>query len=144
MFTKSYAFPSGTLRNISPIPPPSSASFVDIDKDVVLPLLQPVISSISLPDASNAVQELIRRQATEPQIENLSLKTPKSDHKSTVEVELERLEAKLRTVQLALEMLTGACATLPDPEPDLAKDQEDNDDGGMLIHISTLGLFAQG
>lgn len=69
-----------------------------------------------------------------PQIENLSLKgTPKSDHKSDIEVELERLENKLRTVQLALEILTGACATLPDPisesqegEPDAEEDDEGN------------------
>lgn len=123
---------AGTLRNVSPIPPPSSASFVDIDKDVVLPLLQPVISSISLQDTSNAVQELIQRQANEPSIENLSLKnTPKSDHKSTIEVELELLEAKLRTVQLALEILTGTCATLPDPEPDVPANQEIGDDEGM-------------
>ncbi|KAF9486484.1 ARM repeat-containing protein [Pholiota conissans] len=116
---------AGTLRNVSPIPPPSSASFVDIDKDVVLPLLQPVISSISLQETSNTVQELLQRQANEPSIENLSLKnTPKSDHKSTIEVELELLEAKLRTVQLALEILTGTCATLPDPEPDVPANQE--------------------
>jgi hypothetical protein len=34
------------------------------------------------------------------------------------EVELERLENKLRAIQLALEILTGVCATLPDPEAD--------------------------
>jgi hypothetical protein len=39
----------------------------------------------------------------------------RSDHKTTIEVELEGLENKLRTVQLALEILTGACATLPEP-----------------------------
>ncbi len=56
-------------------------------------------------------------QESIPQLENLSLKnTPKSDHKTTSELELERLETRLRTVQLALETLTGMCATLPDPE----------------------------
>ncbi|KAF8204010.1 armadillo-type protein [Pholiota molesta] len=116
---------AGTLRNVSPIPPPSSASFIDIDKDVVLPLLQP----------------LIQRQANEPSLENLSLKnTPKSDHKSTIEVELELLEAKLRTVQLALEILTGTCATLPDPEPDVPANQEAGDDEaiGKLTAFSEL------
>lgn len=118
-----------TLRNVSPIPPPSSVSFIDLDKDVVLPLFQPVISSISLQDASNTVQELIRRQASEPSLEALSIKnTPKSDHKSTIEVELELLESKLRTVQLALEILTGTCATLPDPEPDLPANMEGNNE----------------
>ncbi|KAG5639576.1 hypothetical protein H0H81_012247 [Sphagnurus paluster] len=45
-----------------------------------------------------------------------SIQGPNSDHKSQGELELERLEANLRTVQLALEILTGTCATLPDPE----------------------------
>ncbi|KIM47532.1 hypothetical protein M413DRAFT_439199 [Hebeloma cylindrosporum] len=49
--------------------PPSAASFLDIDKDVLLP----VVSSISLPDTSNVVQHLIQRQASEPQTENLSV-----------------------------------------------------------------------
>ncbi len=53
---------SGILRNISPLPPPVAASFVDIDKDIVLPLLQPVITSISLPDISNDVQTLVSQQ----------------------------------------------------------------------------------
>ncbi|KAF8625190.1 hypothetical protein AX15_005495 [Amanita polypyramis BW_CC] len=120
---------AGILRNISPIPPPSAASFVDIDRDVVLPLLQPVISSISLSDISNAVQELVQREASEPQIERLSLKNaPGSDHKSPTELELEKLEGKLRTVQLALEVLTGSCATLPDPEPS-RPDEEDDGEG---------------
>lgn len=133
----------GTLRNVSPIPPPSAASFVDIDKDIVLPLLLPVISSISLPDTANAVQELVQRQALEPSLENLSLKhVPKSDHKSQMEAELEVLEAKLRTVQLALEILTGTCATLPDSEPDLPAGQEDEDedqdiaDDGALLSLN--------
>ena len=117
-----------------PIPPPSTASSLDIDKDVVLPLLLPVISSISLPEVSNAVQDLVQRQASEPQIENLSLNhAPKPDHKSTIELELESLESKLRTVQLALEVLTGTCATLPDPEPYAPADEDENEDEGMNL-----------
>jgi hypothetical protein len=51
-------------------------------------------------------------------MEKLTLKdVPKSDLKTAVEIELDRLENQLRTVQLALEILTGVCATLPDPEP---------------------------
>ena len=123
-----------------PIPPPSAASFLDIDKDVVMPLLLPVISSISLPDTSNAVQQLTQRQASEPQIENMSLNhTPKSDHKTAVEVELELLESKLRTVQLALEILTGTCATLPDPEPDLPANQEDGNEEGTCFTRTSIG-----
>ncbi|KAF8640573.1 hypothetical protein AX17_000235 [Amanita inopinata Kibby_2008] len=116
---------AGILRNINPIPPPSATSFVDIDKDVVLPLLQPVISSVSLLDTSNTVQQLIAREASEPQIEKLSLKnTPVSDHKSSAELELEKLEGKLKTIQLALEVLTGVCATLPDPELGTSHEEE--------------------
>lgn len=51
----------GTLRNIIPIPPPSEVSSLDIDKDLVLPLLLPIISSISIVDTTNAVQELLHR-----------------------------------------------------------------------------------
>ncbi|KAF8167406.1 armadillo-type protein [Crassisporium funariophilum] len=119
---------AGTLRNISPIPPPSEASLIDIDKDIVLPLLQPVISGISLSDATKAVQDLKYRQALEPQMENLSMNSTPTDHKSSIELELQLLESKLRTVQLSLEILTGACATLPDPEPDAPANQEDNED----------------
>ena len=50
---------------------------------------------------------------------------------SIVEVELASLESKLRTVQLALENLTVACATLPDPEPDAPEKEDDNNDEGM-------------
>ena len=40
-------------------------------------------------------------------------------------------------MQLALEILTGACATLPDPEPDAPEKEDDNNDEGMrgLIHF---------
>lgn len=81
-------------------------------------------------------------QASEPNLEKLSLKnTPKSDHKSGAELELEKLEAQLRTVRLALEILTGACATLPDPEADVSSpvpDEKDGDDGGILSQIDFL------
>ncbi|KAF8079006.1 armadillo-type protein [Lyophyllum atratum] len=133
-FTTLQVLCSGILRNIAPLPPPAAASFVDIDKDIVLPLLLPVITSISLSDTSRTVLDLVAKQDSEPQIEKLSLKnTPKSDHKSTAEVELESLEANLRTVQLALEILTGTCATLPDPENDVPEKDasEDDADGEM-------------
>ncbi|GLB35792.1 putative ARM repeat-containing protein [Lyophyllum shimeji] len=137
---------AGILRNVSPLPPPAVASSVDIDRDIVLPLLQPVISCISLPDISKAVMDLVARQASGPQIEKLSLKhTPKSDHKSNEELELERLEANLRTVQLALEILTGACATLPDPENDVPEKgaengSEDEDDEDLDVDESDADM----
>ncbi|KAI0640125.1 armadillo-type protein [Trametes polyzona] len=129
----------GILRNISPIPPPSIAATVDLDRDVVLPTLEPVLSSTDLQEAAQAAQRAIDQQESIPQLESLSLKhTPKSDHKTPSELELERLETRLRTVQLALEILTGMCATLPDPEVfsgppggESQDDNEDEDDEGM-------------
>jgi hypothetical protein len=49
----------GIVRNVSPFLPPTPASFLEIDKDIVVPLLHPVISSVSLIDASNAAQRLV-------------------------------------------------------------------------------------
>ncbi|KAI1793049.1 ARM repeat-containing protein [Ganoderma leucocontextum] len=123
----------GILRNISPIPPPSIIATLDLDRDVVLPTLEPVLNSIELQEASQAAQHALDNQESIPQLENLSLKnTPKSDHKTASELELERLETRLRTVQLALEILTGMCATLPDPEvfsgATEADGQDDNED----------------
>lgn len=68
-----------------------------------------------------------------PQIENLSLKhTPKSEHKSPIEVELECFENRLRTLQLGLEIFTSVCATLPDseipPEDDGAEEDEEEEE----------------
>ncbi|KAH9932085.1 ARM repeat-containing protein [Epithele typhae] len=107
----------GILRNVSPIPPPSIAATVDLDRDVIIPNLEPVLTSIDLQEASQAAHHALENQEPIPQVENLSPKNaPKSDHKTPSELELERLETRLRTVQLALEILTGMCATLPDPE----------------------------
>ncbi|GJE89540.1 fungal symportin 1-like domain-containing protein [Phanerochaete sordida] len=121
---------TGILRNVSPIPPPSVAAMVDIDNELILPTLLPVISSVSLSEISQRVQELIAQEDAVPEMEKLSLKgTPKSDHKSPAELELERLERHMRTVQLAVEILTGVSATLPDPEPEVEDDAEAQDDG---------------
>lgn len=62
----------------------------------------------------------------EPQIEKLSLKhAPKSDHRSDTDTEMQRVEIALRAVQLALEILTAVCATIPDPEPSSNEDVQD-------------------
>ncbi|KAF9502190.1 ARM repeat-containing protein [Pleurotus eryngii] len=109
---------TGVLRNVSPIPPPSVASSMDLDKDIILPLLQHVITFVNLVDTSQSVLALVSQQANEPPINKPPIKNlPKSDHKSDSERELERLENVLRTVQLALEIMTGMCAMLPDSEP---------------------------
>jgi hypothetical protein len=63
-----------------------------------------------------------------------SKQQPRSDHKSETELGLERIEAKLRAVQLALEILTGICAMLPDPadlEPGVDDATENIDDNAM-------------
>lgn len=66
-----------------------------------------------------------------PAMQNLSIKnTPKTDHRSPSEIELEKLERKLRTIQQALEILTGVCATLPDPEPEAEVDGAVDGDAG--------------
>ncbi|KAI0778843.1 ARM repeat-containing protein [Trametes elegans] len=118
----------GILRNISPIPPPSIAATVDLDRDVVLPTLEPVLSSVDLQEVAQAAQQAIDKHESIPELESLSLKhTPKSDHKTPSELELERLETRLRTVQLALEILTGMCATLPDPEVFSGTPDDDNE-----------------
>lgn len=130
----------GILRNVSPLPPPTVVSQMDLDKDNIFPLLQPIISSCSISEISNLAQELITTQANEPQIEKLSLKhAPKSDHRSPVQIELEKVETRLRTLQLTLEILTSTCATLSDPEfAPIGDDEEDGDeelDKGALTYV---------
>ncbi|KAF8665307.1 hypothetical protein AX16_000327 [Volvariella volvacea WC 439] len=128
---------AGILRNIAPIPPPSVASAVDMDREIILPLLHPVISSVSLPEASQLAQQLASVEEPIPRIDKLSIKnTPGTDHISPSERQLEELEAKLRTVKLGLEILTGVCATLPDPDldtdgPDGKGDEDELEDESL-------------
>lgn len=53
---------AGILRNISPIPAPSAASAIDMDREVVLPLLTPILTSVSLADSVEAVCELVSKE----------------------------------------------------------------------------------
>ncbi|KAJ7597426.1 armadillo-type protein [Mycena floridula] len=132
---------SGILQNISPLPPPSLSSTIDVEKEVILPLLMPVIASISLADISTKAQTLATRQASEPDMEKLSIKnTPKSDYRSPTEMELELLETKLRTVQLALEILTGTCATLPDLNDPIEDDSENMDDDDASVEDASMDI----
>lgn len=117
---------AGILRNISPLPSPSAVSAIDIDRQIALPLITPVISSVSLLDVSRQVCDLISKPQVDPIADRPSLKhAPKADHKSPTEMVLDRVEAKLRNVQLSLEILTGICATLPDPEDQEGEDSAD-------------------
>lgn len=50
------------MRNISPIPPPSIAATVELDRDIVLPTLEPILSLVSLPEASDKARELIAKK----------------------------------------------------------------------------------
>jgi hypothetical protein len=67
---------------------------------------------------------------------------PGSDHRSEIELALEKLEDQLRTVQLALEILTGVCATLPDPDFDAAANADGDDaaEGKVCIVFQLLAF----
>jgi len=108
------------LKNLSPFPPMMPAAALDLDSAIVLPLMTPLLSGTSLSTIAERVQELVPLAEAEAQkaLDNPSTKiAPKSDDRGEAQRELEVLEDGLRAVQLALEVLTGVCATLPDPEP---------------------------
>ncbi|CAE6451747.1 unnamed protein product [Rhizoctonia solani] len=126
----------GSLRNISPLPAALNASAIDIDRSIALPLITPLLS-YSLDEAVGEVQKtLADPPAPPPQNNSLKFaKLPKSDDKSPAELVLERIERRLRVLQLSLEILTGVCAQLPDPEPiteEMVDDDEDMDGEGEL------------
>ena len=50
---------TGILRNLALFPPPSSIASVDLDKEILLPVLVPVVSSVSLQEATESVRELV-------------------------------------------------------------------------------------
>ncbi|KAI0299778.1 ARM repeat-containing protein [Russula brevipes] len=117
----------GILRNLTPFPPPSSIASIDLDKEIILPVLVPVVSSVSLRGATETVRDLVLDQQARHD-ESTPSQQQKSDHKSETELGLERVEAKLRAVQLALEILTGVCATLPDADLEIGADGEIEDE----------------
>ncbi|KDN49105.1 hypothetical protein RSAG8_02458, partial [Rhizoctonia solani AG-8 WAC10335] len=118
----------GSLRNISPLPAALNASAIDIDRSIALPLITPLLS-YSLDEAVGEVQKTLADPPA-PQPQNNSLKfakLPKSDDKTPAELVLERIERRLRVLQLSLEILTGVCAQLPDPEPVTEEIDDDED-----------------
>lgn len=56
---------AGIIWNVSPLPPLIAASAVDIESSIVLPLIQPLLTSISLPEASQQIQALVEKQVCE-------------------------------------------------------------------------------
>jgi hypothetical protein len=136
---------AGTLRNISPLPAALNASSIDIDQSIALPLITPLLS-YSLQDAVVEAQKALAEPVSIAHIDNILLltnisvqpaplpnpslklaKLPKSDHKSPAELTLEHVERRLRVLQLSLEILTGVCARIPEPEPveyDMAEEEE--------------------
>ncbi|KAG8723791.1 hypothetical protein FRC12_011343 [Ceratobasidium sp. 428] len=107
----------GTLRNISPLPAAMNASTIDIDRTIALPLITPLLS-YSLQDAVAEAQSTLAEPPAPPPNPSLKhAKLPKSDHKTPAEIALERIERRLRVLELALEILTGVCAQMPEPDP---------------------------
>lgn len=100
----------------------------ELDDQVILPVLRNVISAVNLSDLSNSALELLQRRP-EYQIRNLSLSSDQilsSDHKSEVDVALERCESDLLTLRYALEILAGICASLREYEDVHISDEEDD------------------
>lgn len=52
----------GILKNISPLPQGSPVESSNLDKAIVLPILKPVISTVSLSQCSDAVQTIIDQE----------------------------------------------------------------------------------
>lgn len=119
----------GILRNLAPFPPPSSIASVDLDKEIFLPVLLPAVTSVPLQEATDVVRGFVQSQSEKPEGGDRDPKhPPRPDHKSEEELGLERVETSLRAVQLALEILTGVCATLPDPDLEPSVEAEEIED----------------
>lgn len=72
----------------------------------------------------------------------------KTDYRSPAEISLDRIERLLYTVSIALEILTGVCAGLEDPEEaeaqsGLKADQGEEDEGEVLHRGQDVSLTCQ-
>ncbi|KZT62660.1 ARM repeat-containing protein [Calocera cornea HHB12733] len=117
----------GILRNISPLPSLLPAAAVDIDAQIVLPTILPLLS-LSLPATATRALELQGKAQTKPLPKKGQ--PPGTDHQSEEERELDAVERRCRTLLMALEVLAGVCAVLPD-EVVLRPDGEGEEEGGM-------------
>ncbi|KAF8323967.1 hypothetical protein DL93DRAFT_2049554 [Clavulina sp. PMI_390] len=147
----------GILKNVSPLPKSSSIAEVDLNRTVILPLFVPLLG-VDITSAANTAYT-IASKPTDPIPPELR-HTPKSDHRTADDKELERIETQLLTVQLCLEILTGICASLPDMDLELdidkdGKNRQTTDDDDLdgdadptnstptsLLHLLTLPLLA--
>jgi hypothetical protein len=64
---------TGILQNISPLPPLTAASAVDTEDEIVLPLLQPLLTSVSLFEAAQQIQVLVEKQVSESILQAFSI-----------------------------------------------------------------------
>ncbi|KAJ7888132.1 hypothetical protein B0H14DRAFT_3856133 [Mycena olivaceomarginata] len=130
-----------TPDEISPPPNPNGKVPVDSpDPRAVTPrvLASGILRNISpIPPAIRCLGGFDNPEHREALPEN----TPKTDHKSPAEIELERLEDRLRTVQLALEILTGAyiAEDAEDDDADLPPDINMAIDNDVAMDASTPG-----
>lgn len=99
-----------------PLPPLVPAAQIDLDRSIILPFLVPRIK-LNLSHATESVTEILESQQDDTEkIQRKPIPGAASDHKSESEMKLEKIEAELRVIKLALELITAICAELPDPE----------------------------
>ncbi|ODN74945.1 hypothetical protein L198_08196 [Cryptococcus wingfieldii CBS 7118] len=85
----------------------------ELTGSTILPLVNGLLD-VKLGDVCERVSQLV--QQIPPPTETLSSNSPQTDHKTSTDVALERIERNLSTVVAALEVLTNICAGLEDAE----------------------------
>ncbi|WVQ77382.1 hypothetical protein IAR50_007067 [Cryptococcus sp. DSM 104548] len=85
----------------------------ELTGSTILPLVNGLLD-VKLEAVCERVSHLV--QQIPPATETVSSNSPQTDHKTSTEVALERIERSLSTVVAALEVLTNICAGLEDAE----------------------------
>lgn len=116
---------AGTIRHIMPLPPLLPVAALDLEKTLIIPLLDSLLD-VNLPQVS---EEALRLASDLPDAATIAaqLKDPKTDHKTTSERGLDQLENRLTTLQIGLEVLLDICSKVPDAKDD--DDEEEMADG---------------